>query len=176
MSNQMILWGMLIAPWLTLVFMPKEDIKRFMPVALLTALTSAIIAESGITLNLWGTAETLYPLNQMQPFSFGAIPAFTMWIFKFTYGRFWLYIVTNAIVDLVFAYLLMPWLVIRGVMSFLSSSFTVYLINFGHEMVLYGYQMWQDEAFVQSDRTSFCRTLQPIVAKPLPEDEENSPD
>jgi len=29
MSNQLILWGMLTAPWLTLFFMKKEDIKRY---------------------------------------------------------------------------------------------------------------------------------------------------
>jgi hypothetical protein len=34
-TNQVMLWGMLIVPLLTLFFMPREDLKRFMPVAFL---------------------------------------------------------------------------------------------------------------------------------------------
>lgn len=107
MSNQAILWSMLILPWLTLFLMKKEDIKRFMPVALFTAVTQAIIVEVGITLGfLGGGRETLFPLNQMPTFTYGAISVFTMWIFKFTYERFGLYIAVNAIIDYGFAYII----------------------------------------------------------------------
>ncbi len=34
MSNQILLWSVLILPWLTLFFMKKEDIKRLMPASL----------------------------------------------------------------------------------------------------------------------------------------------
>lgn len=172
MSNQTILWGMLLAPWLTLIFMPGKDVKRFMPVGLLTAVTSAIIYESGITLMFWGAGETLFPLKQTSTFIYGALPAFAMWIFKYTYGRFWTYVVTNAIFDIGFAYILLPWLVSRGIMSSVNSH-TVYLINIGHEMVLYGYQMWQDDPCLKYTRAGFKKNPQPVAAKPLPEDEQN---
>ena len=168
MSNQVILWSMLIMPWMTIFFMKKENIKRYMPVALFTAITAAIIFESGITLRMWSIRETIFPLNQMITATYGAIPALTLLIFRFTYGRLWLYVLTNAIVDFGFAYIVIPWLVSRGIIGFLNSSLQVFLINFVQQFVLYGYQMWQEEIFVRSERT-VSLNLQPAVAKPLPE-------
>ncbi|WP_371370982.1 hypothetical protein [Sporomusa aerivorans] len=173
MSNQVILWAMLL-PWLTLFFMDREDIKRFMPMALLTAVTGAIIVEAGITLQLWGVRETLYPLNQIPPYIYGAVPAFTIWIFKLTYGRFGLYVATNAVVDLGFAYIVLPWLVTRGIFEFLSSSLLVYLINIGHEFALYGYQMWQEGIFTRSEKSTYAANLQPVAAKPLPPEDDSN--
>ncbi len=175
MSNTVILWSMIIVPILSLFFMKKADIKRFAPVALLTAATGAIIVESGITLRLWAVKETLFPLNQMPPYIYAAIPIFTMWIFKFTYGRIWLYVITNAIIDVGFAFVILPWLVRIGIFEFLSSSLLVYLINIVHEFILYGYQMWQDNILVQADKPARLLMPQPAAAKPCPE-EDNNPD
>jgi tellurite resistance protein TehA-like permease len=47
MSNQALLWSILILPWLTLFFMPNDSIKRWMPVALFSALTSVLAVELG---------------------------------------------------------------------------------------------------------------------------------
>ncbi|MFZ3591003.1 hypothetical protein ACOI1C_17545 [Bacillus sp. DJP31] len=37
MLSKVVLWTMLIAPWFSLFLLKKEDIKRFMPVAILAA-------------------------------------------------------------------------------------------------------------------------------------------
>lgn len=167
MSNQVILWGMLIFPLLTIFFMKLENIKRFMPVALFTVVTQAIIIESGITLGFWGIRETLFPLNQMPIFTYGAIPAFTMWIFKFTYERFGLYIATNAIIDFGYAYVIIPWLVARGIGDLFRSSLLVFSISIIHAAVLYGYQIWQEGIFALHEKASSSTSLQPAAAKPL---------
>ncbi|MDD4766077.1 MAG: hypothetical protein PHF87_00640 [Desulfotomaculaceae bacterium] len=52
MNNQLILWSMMLLPWLTLFLMKRDDLKRFMPVGLLGAITSMIAAEAGISLKL----------------------------------------------------------------------------------------------------------------------------
>ncbi len=173
MSNQIILWSMIILPVLTLFFMKKKDIKRYTPVGLLTAVTGSIIVESGTTLQFWAVKETLFPLNQIPPYIYMTIPIFTMWIFKFTYGRIWLYVATNAVLDIGFAYAILPWLVHIGIFQFLSSSLLVYLINIAHEFVLYGYQMWQDDIFALSEKPAVSSMIQPAIAKPLYETEGN---
>ncbi|WP_269083310.1 hypothetical protein [Ornithinibacillus contaminans] len=43
MLNQVILWGILIAPWLTLFFMKKDAIKRYMPVAIFASIVNACL-------------------------------------------------------------------------------------------------------------------------------------
>lgn len=169
MSNTVILWGMLLIPISTLFFMNKEDIKRYTPVALFTAVTGAIISETGVTLGWWAPSKTVFFLNQIPIFTYTAIPIFTMWIFKFTYGNFWLYVATNALADIGFAYLILPWLDTRGISQFLAAtSLTVYLINFVHQFLLYGYQMWQEKIFaINFERSVYPAALQPVAAKPL---------
>lgn len=161
MSNQFILWSMLILPWLTLVFMKKDEIKRYMPVALFTVVTSAIIIESGTTLGLWDYRETAYPIKMIS-YNYGTVPVITMWIFKFTYKRFGVYIVTNALVDLGFAYLILPWLVSRGIFDFVNSSM-VFFITIPHSILLYVYQKWQEGDLVRLK----SKNLQPAAAKQL---------
>lgn len=177
MSNQVILWGMLVFPWLTLFLMKQEVIKRFMPITLFTVVTHAIIFESGITLGLWSTKETIFPFNQTLPFVYGAIPAFTMWIFRFTYGRFWIYMVTNAIIDYGLAYIILPWLVARGIGT-LSGSSLVLGITIIHAILLYIYQMWQEGIFIHytEKKRNFSPRLQPAVLKPVPNDNKDKND
>ncbi|WP_371363653.1 hypothetical protein [Sporomusa rhizae] len=45
MSNQTILSSIFILSWLSLLFMKKEDIKRFFPVGLFATVTSAMISK-----------------------------------------------------------------------------------------------------------------------------------
>lgn len=65
MDNQLLLWGMLILPWLTIFFMKIEHIKRYRPAALFTIVTSLIIAEVGIGLKMWEVKDNIYPLNDI---------------------------------------------------------------------------------------------------------------
>lgn len=176
MSNQIIQWSMLLLPWLTLLLMNREDVKRFAPVGVLSALTGAIIGEIGGTLHFWGIGESVFPFSHSATFAYGAIPVTSMWVFKFTYGRFWLYLITNAILDLGFAYIILPWFVSIGILSFLRSSLNVYIINWGHQILLYGYQIWQEGIFVKNEKASRYSNLKPAAAKPLPQSEDNHPD
>ena len=143
MSNQFILWLFLIVPLLTLLLMKKEDIKRFMPVTLFTAVTSGIIYEIGIIAGVWYFREIAFPFVM-----YGVLPAVAVWVFRFTYGRFWLYIVTNAIIDLVFAFILFPWFARRGILGIGPwTCLIVYFVNFVHASLLYIYQMWQETIY-----------------------------
>jgi len=96
---------MLILPWFTLFFMKRGEIKRYMPVALFAIVLTTIIHDIGITLGFWVVQEAAFPFNEMMPYFYGLIPVLTIWIFKFTNGRFWVYMVTNAILDLGFYFL-----------------------------------------------------------------------
>lgn len=147
MSNQIILWSMLILPWLTLIFMRKEEIRRYIPLALFTMVITSIVIEAGITLNLWNIRETTYPLNHTLSYVYGLAPVAAMWIFKFTFERFWLYVATDTVFNVVFAFLLTPWLANRGIKDLITSRFNVFLIVTGLAVLLYLYQMWQENAW-----------------------------
>lgn len=52
MSNQIILWSLFIIPWMTLFFMKKDEIRRYLPAAWLTLATMQIVLQAGVSLKL----------------------------------------------------------------------------------------------------------------------------
>lgn len=167
MSNQVISWSFILIPWLTLLFMKKEEVKRFMPVALFTVVTSTVIYELGTTYKLWSIREAAYPLHQMFPAIYGAFPVLVMWIFRFTFGSFWSYLATNAVIDIVWAYILFPWFVRIGVLEFLNAKTLIYSFTVGHAILLYGYQMWQEDTLVPALKKVFFPIMRPAATKPV---------
>jgi hypothetical protein len=170
MSNQVILWSTVILPWFTLFLMKRENIKRLMPVGLFSALISIIAVEAGQTLGWFIFGETAYPLKT-PAYIFGLNIITTMWLFYFTYGRFWTYLAIDIVLNFGFIYLFHVY--------FLGSREIFYevgitpwqnaLITTAFGILTYGYQVWQEGALKQAERT---RThMQPVLAKPLPKNQ-----
>jgi hypothetical protein len=92
-----------------------------------------------------------------------------MWVFKFTNGRFWIYMLTNAILDIGFAfYFLGVLLPTRGIYALVDiSSFQVWLLNAGHATMLYVYQKWQEGELVTALRSLSSPALQSAASKPF---------
>jgi len=139
-NNTTLLWSILILSWVTLIFIKKEEIKRFMPAALFTAVSSGVIYQIGDVLKFWYLKDVAYSL-----LAYGPLPVFSLWILRFTYGRFWLYAIVNVILDLGFAFVVFPWCGRIGVLGIGPwTGIIVYIINFLHATLIYGYQMWQE--------------------------------
>lgn len=177
MSNQVILWSMLILPWLTLFFMPKEDIKRWMPAALFVMVTNTLIVDVGVNWKVWETRENVYPLSEMISFVYGALPIGAMWILKYTYGRFWLYAAVQTAGGLVLILLVQPLLHRRGIFVYLDENalagIGAFVTTVVHYISVYLYQMWQDGILIRSKRTGLSANVQPAAAKPLDKDEQD---
>ena len=177
MSNQIILWGMLILPWLTLFLMPGEDRKRWMPAALFVMVANTLIIETGVTWQVWETRENLYPLSEMISYVYGALPIGAMWILKYTYGRFWLYSAVQIAGGLILIFLVHPLLHQRGIFVWLDenalSGIGAFATTFIHLISVYLYQMWQEGIFVRLESTNLRDNYYPVLAKPLSKDEED---
>jgi hypothetical protein len=174
MSNQTILWGMLILPWLTLLFMPKEDIKRWMPAALFVVVSNTLIIEVGIAWQIFETRENVYPLSEMISYVYGALPVGSMWILKYTYGRFWLYAAIQTIGSFVLILLVQPLLHRRGIFVWIDETdlagIGAFMTTVVHFIAVYLYQMWQEGIFLRSEIPSFSANVHPALAKPLPKE------
>lgn len=174
MSNSFIMWSLALVPWLTLFFMKKEEIKHWMPVAMFAVILSILIGDIGIRLGVWSSRESIYPFNEMQPYFFGTMPVLTIWVFKLTYGRFGSYMIANLFLDIVFNFILLGYfLPSRGMINFNISPFLSLPVTLLHAAVIYGYQMWQDDALLTTGKVS-TYNIQPAVAKPLPKDEDST--
>ena len=123
MNNQISLWSMIILPIFTLFFMRKDDMKRYLPVGVLSAFASTIIGNTGVTLGFWIHQETAYPLHNIMPFNIGLNLVLTIWLFKFTYRKLGVYLITNIILDIMFAFFLFQiYFPIRGMMHLVGIS------------------------------------------------------
>lgn len=173
MSNTFIVWAGFALPWLTLMFMKKDDVKRLMPVAVMAALTSIIIYDIGLRIGLWSIRETYFPFASIPPYFFGLFSVLTIWIFKFTYGRFWVYMLTNLIFDIGFNFFYLGYfLPIRGIWDFNTIPIMTLPITLVHAVILYGYQIWQESVLLPSSQTNSF-SLHPAAAKPIQQNEDN---
>jgi hypothetical protein len=154
MGIQILLWSMLFVPWLTLFFMKKESIKRFMPVGILSALSVIIINELGLSYNWWSFKETAFPLQHFLPHYLGLFPVMTMWIFYFTYRKFWLFLIVEIVANLGFSFLFVCYfLPVIGVLYTNNmTGIMVFCLSTGLAIALYGYHIWQEGIFVHPYR------------------------
>lgn len=138
MSNQVIILLMFIVPWFTLILMGKQNIYRFISAGLFTAVSSGVIYQFGVIFIFWYFKEISFPLIM-----YGILPVAAMWVLRFTYGRYWIYIAANAILDLGFAFVMFPWFDRREILGIGPwTTLIVYVINLFHAASIYGFQAW----------------------------------
>jgi hypothetical protein len=151
MRNQVILWSTFVIPWLTLIFMKKEDIKRFFPLGVLSALIGVIMHEIGLSLNWWVVKETAFPL-QMPPYLIGLHAVVTMWIFKFTFKKFWLFIAVEVVANLGYVFLFIGYLMATLGLGYVNAKGLLFAIVTAYGLLFYGYQIWQEGIFAHPYR------------------------
>jgi hypothetical protein len=178
-SNQVLQWLLLIVPWVTLFFMPQEFIKRFMPIAQFSIITSILFVEMGQTLGWFIFGQSAYPLRTPS-YIFGLNCVTTMWLFYFFYGRFWRYIAIDMIMNFGFIYLFhVYFLGSRGLFYEVSLNPLLNVVFATIQgALLYAYQIWQEGIFVQTETrrtTSYFTNFEP-VNKPLTEGQDKEKD
>ncbi len=143
-----------------------------MPVALFCSLAFAFIFEAGISFQWWVVTEPSYPLINIPIFIYGPYLVATIWIFKYTYGRFWLYLVTNIVLDYILIFFLIDWFIQRGVWDAYISYFQALLVTTFLAVLLYGYHMWQmGEVAIE-----MVPKVKPAAVKPLAKDPNDEAD
>ncbi|MGC5326045.1 hypothetical protein [Brevibacillus sp. SYSU BS000544] len=152
MLSKITLWTVLIAPWFTLFLLKRVDIKRFMPAAILASFLMVLYNLVAYNLNHWIIKVSILPW--LKPaFGSGVLGGFlivTIWIFYFTYGRFWFYLLTNIVLDFMFAvypihYLFQEKLGIYQLVTITPwGRFGIFVTI---SIVIYVYQSWLEEVF-----------------------------
>lgn len=105
MSAAIIRTLLFLIPWFTAFFIPKNVFKKYTPVAIFG--TILVIIQSMLSIPLkWWTVKGGLLSKVVNDLSFILGPFFvgTIWIFRFTFGKFWLYLLTNIVMDLFLAY------------------------------------------------------------------------
>lgn len=96
---------LLILPWLSVGKLGKNSLLRFLPTIIFSDLVIALISELSQKLKWWKVRNPIFPkLATDVSFVFGPFTIINFWIFKHTFKRFWLYLLSNIVADYLFAY------------------------------------------------------------------------
>ena len=143
-----ILLAMLILPWLTLFFINKYSMKRFMPVAILASLLVTIIFEIGYIYDWWKVQVEIAPWDEITsvPLVYGVFLVGTIWIFYFTFdSKFWVYMLTNLLMDGFYSFIGLNILIRFGIYKLVNmGNLGIFLLMAFLAIIIYPYQKWQD--------------------------------
>ncbi|MBB2479665.1 hypothetical protein H5P36_05640 [Bacillus sp. APMAM] len=138
---------MTIIPWLSVPFIGSKTFKRFLPGSLFMCfylIVEGMIAQKkkwwwfpiGIKPNIVGEFPLIFG-----PFLVGSI-----WILKYTYGKFALYFKTNLLIDAFFTYLMIPCLKKIGYVSLVRlSKFRLSILFLIKSVVMYLFQYFYEK-------------------------------
>ncbi|MDQ6597644.1 hypothetical protein E2K98_05675 [Bacillus salipaludis] len=105
MKEKWKMYALLIIPWLSVKKLGKLSFKRYFPTILFSNMVIAFISELSRELKWWKVKNPIFPkLATDVSFVFRPFTILNLWIFKLTYKRFWLYLLTNIFADYLFAY------------------------------------------------------------------------
>jgi hypothetical protein len=145
---------MIILPWLTFPFLPRKTVSRFIPTTIFMSLF--LIAEGRFAekKKWWWFFTSVKPnvLAEM-PLIIGPFFIGSLWILKYTFGKFKLYLLINLVVDSFFTYFLTNWLRQMGYGSLVRlSKFKLSSVFFMKSVLLYGFQFIYEKCFGKSDK------------------------
>ena len=149
-----VMWALFIIPWLSLFLMDRMALRKYMPVALLATVLNTIIYQMAWTFDWWKYKITLFSWDKVAQVHtvYGVFLVGTIWVFRWTYGRFWVYLLVNLGIDLIYAYGFRAlWRAMEITTGGNLPAIGSLSIMLSIAVLLYGYQMWQDNVFAKGN-------------------------
>ncbi|MCK8487042.1 hypothetical protein M0651_07660 [Paenibacillus sp. MBLB2552] len=132
--------------------MKKEDIKRFMPVAIFATFLMILYNVYAFNQKHWEIHTVIFPALRplFASLILGGFPVIVLWIFRFTYRKFWVYLLTNIILDFMFAVFPVHFIFqdVLGIYTLINiASWERWLLFVAEAVIIYGYFKWQDQIY-----------------------------
>ncbi|MCP8968605.1 hypothetical protein [Ectobacillus ponti] len=141
MSAKQIRFGILLLSWFTLLLYPKKSLKKYMPATLLAAVLLLLESLFSVPLRLWQVPGRNKTVNDAS-FIFGPFFAGTLWVFRFTFGSFKMYMLLNVILDCLLAFPLTKFFEQKGVYELKRlKHWHLFSLAVAYAGIIYGFQM-----------------------------------
>lgn len=140
----------MILPWATAPLLGKKTFKRYLPAGIFIALMVRLTNVVAKRRKWWWWYETLHPrLSGVIPFMLGPFFVGSIWILKWTYGKFFRYLAVNMAFDSMFTYVVVPYLTKFGVASLvrMTKMQLMYVFTF-LALILYVFQFFYQNIVV----------------------------
>jgi hypothetical protein len=138
---------MIIVSWITVFFLGKQNIKRFMPASIFAVVFEAFNVFYAKKRKWWVfyNKPNSYITGEM-PFNIGPFIVASMWILKWTYGNFKKYLLLNAGINASFAFIIIRIMDRLKVARLHKISHTQFFLYFFFKaFILYGFQYLVDK-------------------------------
>ncbi|WP_245948167.1 hypothetical protein [Paenibacillus sambharensis] len=145
--KESVLWALLVFPLLSLFFLERSELRRFLPVAWFVTVINSLVYQAAHHFTWW-EEQGLFGWDNIVPvpWVYSAYLVATIWIFKFTYGRFLIYLVVNVILDGIYSF---AWYPIQQKIGLAGTgglpAYIPYLMMLAVAVLIYLYQMWQED-------------------------------
>ncbi len=168
--GQIVSWVIFLAPWLLLLPLDSQRVKRFMPVCLFMAVLYTILFQMAEVWNWWEVHETnnIFFLTSISSFVYGFLIVVTLYMFYFTYPNLWLFLISNWIIDLIQALIISPFIFQRvGLYSMKNmSNFGLFVMIAVTVPIVYLYQRWQEGTFEEKNEVPLAELLLKRIFQP----------
>ena len=145
-SKQIFLILMLVIPWLTIPFLGRETVRKYIPSAILITLFTKLLDIYGEKNKWWRFYKGVYLVDSMNFLNFGAFFVSSLWILKLTYGKFFTYLMSNMILHIVFIFFGLKYLKKLKILALVKLSKPRYLVlHFFRGILLYLFQYLKDK-------------------------------
>ncbi|KAB7664314.1 hypothetical protein [Bacillus sp. B1-b2] len=134
-----ILYAMIMIPWLSIPFLGIPSLKRFLPGALTMSMYLVLEGRLAEKRKWWWFPFTVKPnvLGEL-PLIFGPFLVGSLWILKYTYGKKYIYLLVNLLVDTFFSFIVTGWLKKLGYVTLIRlSKFQLSIVFLIKTVVLY---------------------------------------
>ncbi|HZH58011.1 MAG TPA: hypothetical protein VEY70_00155 [Metabacillus sp.] len=134
---------MTLLPWLSVPLLTAKTFKRFLPGALFMSLYVTAEGYLGEKKKWWWFPLSVRPnvIGEL-PLIFGPFLVGSLWILKYTFGKFNLYMFINIVVDAFFTYFTIDWFKKIGYVSLVRlTKFQLSLLFLVKSIVMYGFQV-----------------------------------
>ncbi|MCY8231752.1 hypothetical protein [Priestia endophytica] len=144
---------MIILPWFSVSLLGKDAFKRFLPAGLFISLVVHIVNFIAKKRRWWWWFEAISPkVTWVIPFTWGPFLVGSMWILKWTYGKFFHYILLNLIIDGAFTYGLVYYFQKFGMFSLVRMKkiqlMYVFMVD---ALLLYCFQFFKEKLLVKKE-------------------------
>ena len=142
--------------WLSLLFLGKRNIKRFLPASILITLIESINVQIGKKRKWWVfyNRPDSYISGEF-PFNIGPFLIGSMWILKWTYRNFKQFILLNAMVDGAFVLIMSIFFKKMKIFTLVRfNKIQFFLYFFLKAFLLYGFQFLFDNRRKFTDRNN----------------------
>lgn len=104
-NRKLLLLSLLIIPWLTIPFIGRDALKKYLPSTIFLCTFTEVLDRLGEERRWWRFFKGIPPFNSMNFFNWGPYFVASMWMLRTTYGRFPLYLIANLILQMAFTFL-----------------------------------------------------------------------